>query len=118
DENSKLSIEYEAVSDRDTQINLTNHAYFNLGKEDHVLNHSLQINADQYIEVDRGLIPTGTFVPVEGTVYDLSQARRLSETMKREDHALFVASKGFDVGFVLNANGYRQAAALYAEDSG
>jgi len=118
DENSQLSIEYEAVSDQDTQINLTNHAYFNLGKDETILNHTLQIDADQFVEVNNELIPTGILAPVEGSVYDLRHPVLLSEAIKRQDNPMFSAAKGFDVGFVLNGQGFRQVAELYAKDTG
>ena len=118
DEESQVSIEYEAKSDQDTQVNLTNHAYFNLGNGEDILNHTLQITADAFVEVDEELIPTGELAPVDGTVYDLRQPVMLSKAMKRQDDDMFVAANGFDVGFVLNGHGLREAAVLQAEDTG
>ncbi len=118
DEESCVSIEYEAKSDQDTQINLTNHAYFNLGNGEDILNHTLQIAADSFVEVDEELIPTGELKPVDGTVYDLRQPVLLSESMKRSDNASFAAANGFDIGYVLNGHGYREAAVLQAQDNG
>jgi aldose 1-epimerase len=59
--NNELTIEYRASTDQDTIINLTNHSYFNLaaGKAPNVLDHRLQIVADQYTVVDNTAIPTG-----------------------------------------------------------
>ena len=44
-----LRIDYYAVSDRDTILNLTNHAYFNLGGYDagQITGHILRLNASQ-----------------------------------------------------------------------
>jgi aldose 1-epimerase len=60
---------YEATTDQDTVMNLTNHAYFNLkginntsndiDKDFSILNHIVTINANEYIDVDSELIPTG-----------------------------------------------------------
>ena len=59
DENS-VKIEYEAESDKDTALNLTNHAYFNLENAEQgsdVRNHTLRLNADFYLPVDGEGIP-------------------------------------------------------------
>ncbi|NLC32859.1 MAG: galactose mutarotase [Clostridiales bacterium] len=118
DEESQLSIDYEAISDQDTQVNLTNHAYFNLGHGEDILNHTLQIDADDFVEVDDDLIPTGELQPVEGTVYDLRQPVLLGEALKRRDHDMFLSAKGFDAAFVLNEKEFHQAAVLQAPDTG
>lgn len=55
-----LSIEYFAVCERKTPINLTNHTYFNLGGYEcgSVLDHLLTLDADRYLSTDETLIPT------------------------------------------------------------
>lgn len=117
-EQAELRIDYRATTDRDTQLNLTNHAYFNLGDSPDILGHTLWIDADQVIEVDGELIPTGAMLPVEGTPYDLRTPQPLGEAMQREDNAMFAAAKGFDIGYVLNGSGMRQIARLHDPDSG
>ncbi|NMA37421.1 MAG: galactose mutarotase [Papillibacter sp.] len=74
DEN-ELILDYTAVSDKDTVINLTNHSYFNLACEGNILEQELMLNSDYYLEVDKALIPTGELIPVEGTDYDFRQLR-------------------------------------------
>jgi aldose 1-epimerase len=57
----ELKIEYSAVTDRKTVVNLTNHSYFNLagaGTGD-ILRHELTIYGHQFTPVDRELIPYG-----------------------------------------------------------
>jgi aldose 1-epimerase len=58
-EDNALSIRYQAVSDRDTLCNLTNHAYFNLAGEGSgtVEDHVIQIQAARFTVADSGLIP-------------------------------------------------------------
>jgi aldose 1-epimerase len=68
DDNS-IAIFYRAGTDKDTVINLTNHAYFNLNGYDggDILDTQLQIHADTILPVDDMLIPTETRMPVAGT---------------------------------------------------
>lgn len=69
----KLEIEYEGISDKDTIFNPTNHTYFNLCGYDggDIDNHIIKINADFITETNKELIPTGNFIHVSGTKYDL-----------------------------------------------
>ena len=76
DEN-ELIIRYEAVSDKDTLCNLTNHSYFNLEGEGSgtVLDHTFEINADTFTVGDSELIPTGEQRDVTGTPFERPAAR-------------------------------------------
>jgi len=76
-EDDALAIEYEAVTDRATPINLTNHAYFNLAGRGDVLGHELWMDADRYLPIDREIIPTGEIAEVRGTVFDFRAPRTL-----------------------------------------
>jgi len=81
DEN-ELRIEYWATTDKATPINLTHHSFFNFhgaGKGS-INDQILQINADKYTPVDKGLIPIGKLADVEGTPMDF---RKPTAIMKR-----------------------------------
>lgn len=69
-EDNTLSIQYDALSDRDTPVNLTNHSYFNLNGGGSVLDHQLYMNAERFCENDAGCLPTGQLLWVEGTPFD------------------------------------------------
>ncbi len=83
---NELSIEFRATTDKSTHLNLTNHNYWNLGGSDsgNHLNHELLIEADQYLETDKTLIPTGKLLDVAGSPLDFRSYRpigqRLAET--------------------------------------
>lgn len=96
-DNDELKIEYEATTDKATPINLTNHSYFNLsGNVDNtILNHNLQIEADGYTPVNSELIPTGEIVPVKGTPFDFTTAKKVGRDMN-------AVPGGYDHNFVLN----------------
>lgn len=76
-EDNELSIEYEAETDADTPVNLTNYSYFNLSDSGDILSHELMINALGYLPVDNELIPTGEIRPVEGTEFDFRKMREI-----------------------------------------
>jgi len=71
-DNDELIIKYEAVTDKETIVNLTHHSYFNLHGEGNadVNDHLMMINASRYVPIDENLIPTGEFAEVEGTPFD------------------------------------------------
>lgn len=75
DEKNALSLVYDAVSDADTVLNLTNHVYFNLSGEGGIMDTEMQIFADEYTPVDEALIPTGEIKNVKGTVFDFTSLR-------------------------------------------
>ena len=79
-DNNSFSIEYEAVTDAPTHLNLTNHAYFNLGGfRDTISDHQLQVNAHQSVELDEHMLPTGRLTDCSGTLLDFQKPVLLSD---------------------------------------
>ena len=78
---SVLALELEATCDRATVVNLTQHAYYHLrdGGASPVLGHELWLDADRFLEVDPGGIPTGAVTPVEGGALDFGAPRTIGE---------------------------------------
>ncbi len=54
-----LEITYKASTQTETLVNLTNHAYFNLGQTSSILTHSLHLNAKEKLMLNEHLVPTG-----------------------------------------------------------
>ena len=75
-EDNALRIQYDADTDRDTLVSLTNHSYFNLNGGGSILEHRLQINAERFCENDEACLPTGKLLPVEGTPFDFRTEKR------------------------------------------
>ncbi len=112
-----LVFEYCAVTDKPTILNLTNHSYFNLDGGGDIRSHKLQISASHYTETRGEHIPTGVFVPVEGTVFDFRRPRRVGEGLGSSDEYI-VRAAGYDLNYVLDAAGLRPAARLWGDKSG
>lgn len=119
--NNELDVRYEATTDKPTIVNLTQHSYFNLSGDftQSVLDHELFLDADTYLPVDGGLIPTGELRKVSGTPFDFKQPKLMGKEINAENEQLELG-KGYDHCWVLNQkeDNYGLAASAYHPKTG
>jgi aldose 1-epimerase len=103
DENA-IQIDYEATTDANTVVNLTNHSYFNLNGAGSgtINNHEVMINADNFSPVDATLIPTKMKEKVDGTPFDFRKPTTIAARVDDTSNVQIRYGKGYDHNFVLN----------------
>jgi aldose 1-epimerase len=96
---NKLRMEYTAMTDKRTPVNLSNHSYFNLSGFDNPLitDHLLRVYAQNYTEKNDNNLPTGKILPVAGTPLDFSISKRVGDYIDR-----FPLDRGLDHNYVLD----------------
>jgi len=99
DVNNRLRVVYDAVTDKNTPVNLSNHSYFNLSgfTSGDISKHTLQINAGAFTENDEDTVPTGKILPVNGTPMDFLHTKQIGA-----DVAEVMVSGGYNHNFVLD----------------
>jgi len=96
----QVVISYRGTTDRPTVLNLTNHAYFNLDGNGEILNHFLQIPAEQILETTASFIPTGELLNVKGTEFDFTDFRTINFEKFHSNQLSW--NKGYNHCFVLS----------------
>jgi aldose 1-epimerase len=119
---NSLKIDYSATTDKTTIINLTNHSYFNLSaSKNNILEHEVTLNADKFLPVDKGLIPTGELRAVTGTVFDFTKPTVIGKGINEVKDEQIVLGGGYDHAWILNkkeANELSLAATVVEKTSG
>lgn len=119
DEQGGLTLDYRAVTDADTPINLTNHSYFNLAGGGSVLDQTLQLYALRYTPADAVSCPTGEVLPVAGTPMDFIAPKPIGRDIEADFDQLRWAG-GFDHNWCIDgeAGVLRPAAFAHCEATG
>ena len=95
---NNLHILMKAKSSKTTHVNLVNHAYWNLDKvKKNIFNHELFINADYYLENDKGNIPTGKRINVKNTQFDFRNISNIGDKIQQK-------GSGFDENYIIKKN--------------
>lgn len=120
-DDNAVDITFEGTTDAPTVLSMTNHAYFNLSGNPAAegTDQVLYVNADAYTPADAVLIPTGEFVPVEGTPMDFRTPKTIGKDIEA-DYEQIRLGNGYDHNWVLNTAGddTKVAFSLYSPTTG
>ena len=108
---NEVEIDYEAVTDKPTVVNFTNHSYFNLtGKGESILDNLLEIEADSITAMGPDMLPTGQLQPVKGTNYDFMESHNIGQHIDSD-------FRGYDINYKLREVGEEPSLAATVVDS-
>jgi aldose 1-epimerase len=120
-DDNELIWEAEATTDAPTPVNLLHHSYWNLSGKDmqSVFDHELLLEADAFLAIDPGMIPTGEVQPVHNTPMDFTVPRLIGDGFD-EDYPALRATGGYDHCWVVRGGPLelRRAARLHHPSSG
>lgn len=118
DDSNRLGIYYTATTDLTTPINLTNHSYFNLNGHNSgsILDHTLQIHASSFLELDQNKLFTGNQIDTRSTPMDFTLPVQIGQRLPSSDPQI-QSFGGYDHLFVLDRSEL-YAAIVYSPSSG
>lgn len=80
-DNNNFKITYKGNTNQDTLMNISNHAYFNLGGEKDISDYKLKVNASTY-----GVVDETTFIVGHEEVPPYLDFRKMTKLQKRLDY--------------------------------
>lgn len=119
-EDNSVQIDYYALPEEDTIINLTNHSFFNLNghASGSILKQKVWVDADAFTPTDAKLIPTGEIASVEGTPMDFRMKKEVGRDIK-EDYEALLFGRGYDHNWCLNNRGkFAKVVEMSSDESG
>ncbi|OOB76815.1 MAG: hypothetical protein BEN19_03885 [Epulopiscium sp. Nuni2H_MBin003] len=114
-DDNAISIDYTATTDKATLLNLTNHTYFNLAGEakKDVLSHSLKLNSNFILEIDKFSIPTGKLINVKDEpTFDFTTKKIIGKDI---NDLILSETSGYDHPFVIDKD-MTQDMVVYSDD--
>lgn len=114
-----LYIHYDAESDGDTIVNLTNHSFFNLNGEGsgQILDHKLLINGNYFTPCNLDSSLTGEIWGTKDTPFDFSSLKRVGKDIDK-DYSQLKISGGYDHNYIIDGSGFRHFATLIGDKTG
>ncbi|MGY3715718.1 aldose epimerase family protein [Sutcliffiella cohnii] len=99
-----LHLQYEAMSEQDTVLTLTNHSYFNLSGDlkSTIEDHTISIKSSKVVELNEHLIPTGKLLEVKDTPFDFQKSQKLHVGMSSKHIQNRIAGNGYDHYFLFD----------------
>ncbi len=118
-DDNAMELSYECTCDKDTVMNMTNHAYWNLNgfADGSVEKHLLKLCAVNYTPLLSNQTPNGEVVPVEGTPFDFREFKEIGRDLYEENEQLSFGN-GYDHNFMIDGEGMRVHAVLKGEKTG
>lgn len=92
---STLMINHKAFPTQKMPINMVNHMYFNLNQSNSVLEHVLEVDSSNVLELDDEMTATGKLIPVVNTAFDFRTAQIIGQRIKK-GHAQFDITRNID----------------------
>lgn len=101
DEGNALHVEMTVDSDRNTPVNMTNHAYFSLGEQG-IGNLTFRLNSEKFLQKRADGVPTGSFVDAVETGFSLKDWQRVGDFLANNQYPQ-ILEEGVDHCFVMEA---------------
>ena len=119
--NNAVTMDLQAVTDKPTVLNLSNHHFFNISGDlsSSVLKQQLSIDGKYIATYDKMKNLDGKFMRVKNTPFDFTSSKAIGADIEIYDEQMSI-TKGYDHSFVLRhkRDNKRPAATLYDEASG
>lgn len=119
-EDNTLVLTMEGEVDALSILNMASHTYWNLSGDPttDILDHELTLNADEFLELDASIVPTGTLLKVENTPFDFRRPTPVGLRIQ-ENHEQLKLAGGYDHYWIFGASeGIREVARVKDPKSG
>ena len=100
---NEFRVDYKAVTDAPTHVNISHHSFFNLKGEGNgtILDHIMVINSSKTTPVDNELIPTGEITDLTGTPFDFREPHAIGDRIGQENVQL-ANGGGYDHNWIID----------------